>query len=59
MNSDDALNLIVNKYIETFNEKPDSNMQMLIKLNVSRVASGENFKWENDNGWRVIKYIKD
>jgi len=58
MNKDEALKKIEDKYIETFGEKPDANTQMMMKLSVQRVADDEQFEWENNGNWRVMRFIK-
>lgn len=54
----EALKLIEDKYIKTFGEKPDANTQMMMKLSAQRVADGEQFEWENNGNWRVMRFIK-
>lgn len=58
MSKEEALKLIEDKYIETFNEKPNENMQMAIHLSAQRVADGEKFQWEDNGGWRVMRFLK-
>jgi len=59
MNKNEALKLIEQKYIETFNEKPDENTKMMMGLSASRVADGEKFKWEDSGNWKMLKFIQD
>ncbi len=58
-NKDEALKIIEQKYIETFNEKPDANTKMMMGLSASRVANGEKFKWEDSGNWKMLRFIKD
>jgi len=53
MDKDEALKLIEQNYIETFNEKPDANTKMMMQMSAQRVADGEKFKWENNGQWKV------
>jgi hypothetical protein len=59
MTKDEALKLIEDKYIETFNKKPDANTKIMIKLSASRVADGEKFKWEDSGNWKTLRFINN
>ena len=58
MNKDEALKLIEEKYIETFGERPDADMKMMMTFSAQRVADGEQFEWEKKGNWRVMRFIK-
>jgi hypothetical protein len=58
MNKEKAMELIEQKYIETFNEKPDANTKMMMQMSVQRVADGEKFQWENNGQWKVMRFLK-
>jgi len=59
MTKDEALKLIEDEYIKTFNKKPDANTKMMMGLSASRVADGEKFKWENNGNWQTLRFIKN
>ncbi len=54
----EALELIEQKYIETFNEKPDANTKMMMQMSAQRVADGEKFQWEDNGQWKVMRFLK-
>lgn len=54
----EALELIEQKYIETFNEKPDVNTKMMMQMSAQRVADGEKFQWEDNGQWKVMRFLK-
>jgi hypothetical protein len=58
MTKDEALKLIEQKYIETFNDKPDANTKMMMQMSSQRVADGEKFQWENNGQWKVMRFLK-
>jgi len=58
MTKDEALKLIEQKYIETFNEKPDANTKMMMGMSAQRAADGEKFQWEDNGQWKVMRFLK-
>ena len=58
MTKDEALKLIEQKYIETFNKNPDANTKMMMQMSVQRVADGEKFQWEDKGQWEVMRFLK-
>ena len=54
----EALKMIEDKYIETFGEKPDANTKMMMQISAKRVADGEKFQWEDNGNWRVMRFLK-